>query len=523
MAQIDIEEFPLEEVPLSCTWLMNGGPGSGKCVSPDTPILLFDGAVKLAKSLEVGDRLMGDDGTSRTIQSVCVGRGPMFRVTMVEDGDTYVVNGPHVLCLRDRDEVTEMTAEEYLDLPKERRDALLGYRVPVEFEERKFDIDPYVVGFIAGRLHSDRFQRNAKAEYKFRRRLRVEQIPFDVEERIPDEYRICSTEQRLDFLAGLLDTNHGLSFTSLAVAEDVTWIARSVGLQAVISRGKGSCSKWTVTVKGFMSTVPTFSAVHDEYTDRSSNITVEPLEEGDYCGFEIDGNKRFVLGNLVVTHNTTLMENIAYSLKHRYPVARAFIGTESGYKRFCDIFHPLYVSNYYSEDEQRQHIVRQRKCELENGHKYPGNYAINIIDDASDDPRVYKTKTIRGLFKLGSQHYNQLTMVGSQYPIDLPPDIRKSISYVAIFREPEEEERKKLYKNFGGIAGSYQNFCDIMDQLTGDYTCVIFVKRTQSNRMEECVYWLRTKVLGKWKFGCKEYREWAKKRYNENYVEEIIV
>ena len=220
---------------------------------------------------------------------------------------------------------------------------------------------------------------------------------------------------------------------------------------------------------------------------------------------------------------TTFMENICYYLKHRYPVGRAFIGTNEGYLKMCKIFHPLFISSYYDEDEERNHILRQRKCEIENGKDYPGNYAINIVDDASDDPKIYKTKIMRGLFKLGSQHWNQLLMIGIQYAIDMPPDVRKSVSYVAIFMEPEELERKKLYNNFGGLAGNYDNFCDLMDQLTGDYTCIIFKKRTQSHKMEDNIFFYRTKKLSDWRFGCKEYREWGMKRYDPNYVEQIFM
>jgi hypothetical protein len=218
---------------------------------------------------------------------------------------------------------------------------------------------------------------------------------------------------------------------------------------------------------------------------------------------------------------TTFIENMCYNLKHIYPVGRAFIGTESGYQRFCEIFHPLYVSNHYNEAEEKQHIVRQRTCALQNGNGHASNYAINILDDVSDDPKIYKTATMRALFKLGSQHYHQLLMIGSQYAIDMPPDVRKSVSYVAIFYEPELEERKKLYRNFGGLAGTFEDFCSLMDQITGDYTCLIFKKRTQSTRREDNIFYYKTKPLSSWKFGCKEYREWAESRYNDKYVERI--
>ncbi len=220
---------------------------------------------------------------------------------------------------------------------------------------------------------------------------------------------------------------------------------------------------------------------------------------------------------------SSFIENVAYSLKHKYPVCRSFVGTEGGYNRFCAITHPLYVSNHYSEEEEKSHIFRQKTCAIENGDKNPANYAINIIDDASDDPKIYKTATMKGLFKLGSQHWHQLLMIGSQYAIDMPPDIRKSVSYVAIFFEPEAGERKKLYQNFGGLAGSYEDFCALMDGITGDYTCLIFKKRTQSKNLEDNVFWYRTKKLGNWKFGCNEYQKWADGRYNKDYVEKAFV
>jgi len=221
---------------------------------------------------------------------------------------------------------------------------------------------------------------------------------------------------------------------------------------------------------------------------------------------------------------TTLIENLAYYHKNRYPVARVMVGTEGGYKRFCGIFQPLFVSNSYDEMHEKTHILRQRTCALDGTmEKSQGKYAINILDDVSDDTKIYRTKTMNALFKLGSQHYNQCFIIGTQYAIDVPPQIRRAVSYVALFKEPNEIERKKLYQNFGGICGTYDDFCDLMDQLTGDYTCMIIDKRSQSSNREDCVFWYRTVLLGDWKFGCKEYREWNNTRYNPNYVEKILI
>lgn len=231
---------------------------------------------------------------------------------------------------------------------------------------------------------------------------------------------------------------------------------------------------------------------------------------------------------------TSLIENIAYYHKHRYPVGRVFMGTPGAYKRMCSIFPPLFVSQSYEEEEEKDHITRQRTCIQENNDElnlnpgdngYVGNYALNILDDVTDDPKIFKTKIMRGLFKLGSQHWAQLCLLGTQYALDMPPDIRKSVSYVAIFKETEHNERKKLYDNFGGSAGTFKDFCELMDGL-GDYTCLIFKKRSQSMVMEENVFYYKTvnpATFGDWKFGCKEYREYGEQRYNKKYVEKVEI
>lgn len=220
---------------------------------------------------------------------------------------------------------------------------------------------------------------------------------------------------------------------------------------------------------------------------------------------------------------TSMIETLTYYRKHLYPVARAFIGTDSSYMDFSRIFGPLYTSNYYKEEEHKSSINRQRTCIMENGKSYTGNHCITIIDDLSDDPKIYKAKPMRGTFKNGSQHWAQMFLLGMQYAIDMPPDVRKSVSYVFIGRETEALEREKIYNNFGGtIPREYFN--DLMDAICNDHTFIVIKKRSQSNDWLDNVFYLQTKQLPKdWKFGCQEYRKWNDARYNPAYVEKVEV
>jgi hypothetical protein len=94
---------------------------------------------------------------------------------------------------------------------------------------------------------------------------------------------------------------------------------------------------------------------------------------------------------------------------------------------------------------------------------------------------------------------------------------------VALFKTPDEINKKKLFTNFGGVCGSYEKFNALLTQITGDYRCMIIKKMTQSYNLEDNVFWYETRVLNNWKFGCKEYRKWGADRYNVDYSEKFDI
>ena len=79
--------------------IVGGKNGYGsKCLLHNTNIPLWNGSTKLAKDIVVGDVLIGDDGTMRTVQSVTFGKGQMYTVEQA-NGDPYTVNDQHILTL----------------------------------------------------------------------------------------------------------------------------------------------------------------------------------------------------------------------------------------------------------------------------------------------------------------------------------------------------------------------------------------------------------------------------------------
>ena len=233
------------------------------------------------------------------------------------------------------------------------------------------------------------------------------------------------------------------------------------------------------------------------------------------------------------TGKTNLIEAIAYYKRHRYPVGRCFMGTETGYERFGRIFGRLYVENEWNGDSVDKYIKRQRKKTVENPGKgvwSPGTPAILIADDASQDSKTFREPNFISLYKNGSQHWGSLTIVGTQVVMDFHTAIRSSVSFVFIGRYVGVDERRKLWKSFGGNIGTFDMFSSLMDQLTGDYHfMVIQILGATSTAVEDTVFYWKPPLIedmlkkkggdGYWKFGCKEFQEWGNSRMNPDWQE----
>lgn len=79
--------------------IVGGTNGLGsKCIANNTPVPLFDGTVKEAKDIKIGELLIGDDGNKRKVLSITNGKGPMYEISQSR-GENYIVNDEHILTL----------------------------------------------------------------------------------------------------------------------------------------------------------------------------------------------------------------------------------------------------------------------------------------------------------------------------------------------------------------------------------------------------------------------------------------
>ena len=110
-----------------------------------------------------------------------------------------------------------------------------------------------------------------------------------------------------------------------------------------------------------------------------------------------------------------------------------------------------------------------------------------------------------------------------QYCKDIRPVIRGLIDYTFIFRESIELNRQSIYKNYASIIGSYQDFCDMMDQVAEDYTAIVIDNWKQSNNLTDCVFYYKAPFdkNDEFTFGCTEYKQWAEQRFDPKYIAPI--
>lgn len=128
-----------------------GPPGVGKCLHPDTQVLMFFGGMKAAKNIARGDILMGDDNTPRIVMSATSGIDDMYKI-IPEVGDSFITNSCHVLTLHNPQsgQTVDIPLNEYVSKSDVWKTKHLLFSKPVEYQKQVIKNDPYLVGLLLG-------------------------------------------------------------------------------------------------------------------------------------------------------------------------------------------------------------------------------------------------------------------------------------------------------------------------------------------------------------------------------------
>ena len=279
--------------------------GRGKCLGKDTPIIMYNGSIKMVQDIIVGDLLMGDDSTPRKVLTLARGRETMYTIREKKYsyigkeeciGEEYTVNESHILSLSQNGKIIDISLKEYLNLPKHIQQKLFGYRVPIVFQEIPVDEDPYYIGFSG----TD----------------------------IPLQYKCNCPKIQLELFAGIIDAIGEFHLPNLIKIQkidrinDVIFLSRSLGFKLFITK-----SNIFILLQNIPIPFRKLENIKKQKLKQNKllvnefiqeyEISIERKEIDDYYGFEIDGNRRFVLGDFTVTHNTVMALKIISEIERK--------------------------------------------------------------------------------------------------------------------------------------------------------------------------------------------------------------
>jgi len=198
------------------------------------------------------------------------------------------------------------------------------------------------------------------------------------------------------------------------------------------------------------------------------------------------------------------------------PIGTVISGTEEGNGFYGKMVPRLFIHNEYNTAiienilKRQRSVLKQIKKEIETYRKSnidPRTFVI--LDDCLYDNAWTRDKMMRLLF-LNGRHWKLMLIITMQYPLGVPPTLRTNIDYVFILREPYIANRKRIYENYAGMFPTFESFCQVMDQCTENYECLVINNNVKSNKLQDQVFWYKADSHNDFKLGSKEFWELSK-------------
>jgi hypothetical protein len=402
--------------------LIFGPPG---CHAKGTKVLMYDGSTKNIEDVAVGDKLMGPDSKERDVLALCRGKERMVKVKPTK-GEEFIINESHILHLTPSAQWSFQTPinikfKDFINETKCLRERLKLTRTGVNFEEKKLPLDPYFLGIWLGDGNSDsaavttadieieHYVEKIAKEYDLkimsykqtstskcktmkmttgngpRGDLGINKNPIinilrDLKvlnnKHIPQIYLTGSRKQRLELLAGLIDTDGTTGFSDSAVskgkfgtgysyatkletlADNVVYLCRSLGYAAYKFKKTKGCyvgkkkvfegDYYYVSISGNLEEVPVkLSRKKCKQRKQIKDVLrtgfeYEYLPEDEYYGFTLSGDHLYLTSDFMIHHNTGKTTSIKKSLeKYREDNKTTVVFWQT------DMFDPIEIKNFF--------------------------------------------------------------------------------------------------------------------------------------------------------------------------------
>jgi hypothetical protein len=198
------------------------------------------------------------------------------------------------------------------------------------------------------------------------------------------------------------------------------------------------------------------------------------------------------------------------------PIGTVISGTEAGNGFYSHHVPKLFIHEEYNTAiienilKRQRTVLKQMKREMEAYKRTnidPRTFVI--LDDCLYDDKWTRDKMMRLLFMNG-RHWKIILIITMQYPLGIPPTLRTNIDYVFILREPYITNRRRIYENYAGMFPTFESFCQVMDQCTENYECLVINNNVKSNKLQDQIFWYKADAHKDFKLGSREFWEISK-------------
>ena len=351
---------------------------SGKCLKKGTKVLMYDGTSRKIEDIFPGEKVMGPDSQPRLVLNTCKGITELYKITP-KRGEAYTVTHNHILALKVpkekqvkgkrtvRQEKIEISVTDFLEKSKTFQKQAKQYQAAVEYPVKTLKVDPYILGVWLGDGNSGgtaittmdleieeewrqearrrgldvrKQEQKGKSDSFFIKSkgqataLNRNTLKYDIgsyglfwNKHIPYDYLTSSRQQRLELLAGLLDTDGHTDLSKGSITfclsrqpllNNIVTLARSLGFSANIGKNKylNGSEYYRCQISGqnvrdipvrLRRKVPT-NSISDQ---RNCSFNIIPEGPGEYAGIEVDQDNLYLLDTFVVTHNSAVASCIA--------------------------------------------------------------------------------------------------------------------------------------------------------------------------------------------------------------------
>lgn len=363
--QTSVADQIIENLENNRSSLLSADTGFGKCLAEGTPILMTNGQTKKIEDIKIGDKVMGDYSDIKIVEEIHSGISPMYDIILqsrdlcTQSGEIpdnicekFTVNKNHILTLyavqqgridfrdnkynvrwfdgykfnyfyfytlegakllanfvKSQGSIFDIPLHKYLEYDPKIQKCLKTLITPVYYNEQTLPIPPGEIGRRIVEEDPSLVISNIYVSNSIENRLRLIMPIIQVSKIIKYTYPFSDEENTFDQI-------QKYEFVS-KIAKHlycVMNVARSLGFSSQVLKINEHCpfgqDEDSSTSKSRYKLIIKKSSGLYSFKIRYSGIDK-------YFGFSVGGNGRFVLGNYVVTHNSSIGTYITSKLGYK--------------------------------------------------------------------------------------------------------------------------------------------------------------------------------------------------------------